>query len=253
MPKIGLLDYVLGIGHDLRELDAADRRARNERVAQLREVLPCLGPNVTRLITRRWKHYACAAVIMGAPVPLVSWYSSQPDLSTVPRAKRLARVAEPTTRSMERIGALIPVTPVPLSCAAMLSVGSELLLRGKRLQRIEARRDELVELNAHVSRVERSRAETLALALRMPEMHHPVLTQDDGHLILLYGREMVSYCANSNRAPARTVSGYGARARCTTEESTDDLTQAWVPLKSPPPAPAGTVEALRTAPPRQPR
>ncbi|HYW51534.1 MAG TPA: 1-acyl-sn-glycerol-3-phosphate acyltransferase [Gemmatimonadaceae bacterium] len=221
-PKVGLLDYVLGIGHDpayqsrmyvipvgvnydrvledrslLRELDRGDRHTRHGRLAQLSEVLPYLLWNLGRLVTRRWKRYGRAAVIIGAPVPLSSWYASQPDLFTIPRAERLARVAELTTRIMERIGALIPVTPVPLVCAAMQSLGGELLPRRKLLDRIEGLRDELVELNARVVRADRDPADTLALALRMLEMRHVVLTQGDGYLILPHGRELVSYYANS--------------------------------------------------------
>src|ERR1043165_5373534 len=81
-PKIGLLDYVLGIGRDpayrprihivpvavnydrvledrslLRELAAAEGRARPSRLVQLGEVSRYLWWNAARLVTRRWKRY----------------------------------------------------------------------------------------------------------------------------------------------------------------------------------------------------
>jgi len=221
-PKIGLLDYVLGIGHDpayhsrifvipvainydrvledrslLRELDTSTGGRRPGKLAQLSEVLPFLFWNVARLVTRRWKRYGRAAVMIGAPVPLAPWYANQPDLFTIPRPDRLARVAELTDRIMERIGALIPVTPVPLVCAAMQSLGGELLPRQKLLTRIEELRDELVELNARVVRADRDVSATLDLALKMLEMRHVVLVQGDAYLVLPRGRQLVSYYANS--------------------------------------------------------
>ena len=221
-PKIGLLDYVLGIGHDpafhrrmyvipvavnydrvledrslLRELETSTGGARPGRWTQLTEVLPYLFWNLTRLVTRRWKRYGRAAVMIGTPVPLASWYQSQPELFTLPRPERLALVAELTDRIMERIGALIPVTPVPLVCAAIQSIGGELLTRASLLHRISDIRDELLELNARVVRADRDVTETLDVALRMLEMRHVVLTQGDRYLVLPRGRELVSYYANS--------------------------------------------------------
>jgi glycerol-3-phosphate O-acyltransferase len=221
-PKIGLLDYVLGIGHDpayhsrihvipvainydrvledrslLRELDRTSGGKPPGRLTQLGEVVPYLFWNVTRLVTRRWKRYGRAAVTIGAPIPLAPWYANQPDLFTLPRPERLALVAELTDRIMERIGTLIPVTPVPLVCAAIQSLGGELLPREKLLTRIEDLRDELVDLNARVVRSDRDASETLDLALKMLEMRRVVLTQGPNYLVLPRGRELVSYYANS--------------------------------------------------------
>ena len=221
-PKIGLLDYVLGIGHDpayhsrihvipvainydrvledrslLRELNATNGGKPSGKFAQLAEVVPYVFWNVGRILTRRWKRYGRAAVMIGAPVPLAPWYANQPDLFTIPRPERLALVAELTDRIMERIGALIPVTPVPLVCAAIQSLGGELIARRTLLARIDDLRDELVELNARIVRSDRDAEETLALALKMLEMRRVVLTQGDTYLVLPHGRELVSYYANS--------------------------------------------------------
>ena len=221
-PKIGLLDYVLGIGRDpayhsrihvipvainydrvledrslLRELDAANGHKPPGRLTQLGEVVPYVFWNIGRILTRRWKRYGRAAVMIGAPVPLAPWYGNQPDLFTIPRTERLALVAELTDRIMERIGALIPVTPVPLVCAAIQSIGGELMTRDALIARIDDLRDELVELNARVVRADRDAEETLNLALKMLEMRRVVLTQDDSYLVLPHGRELVSYYANS--------------------------------------------------------
>lgn len=221
-PKVGLLDYVLGIGHDpayhdrihvipvainydrvledrslLRELATGAGGAVPGRWAQLREVSSYLWWNTGRLLTRRWKRYGRAAVTIGAPVPLAPWYANQPDLFTIPRPERLARVAELTDRIMARIGALIPVTPVPLVCAAIQSLGGELITGDRLLARIDELRDELVELNARVVRADRDAAATLDVAMRMLVMRHVVLPQGRDVLVLPRGRELVSYYANS--------------------------------------------------------
>ncbi len=221
-PKIGLLDYVLGIGHDpayhsriyvipvavnydrvledrslLRELDTTSGGRAPGKLAQLGEVVPYLFWNLTRMVTRRWKRYGRAAVMIGAPVPLAPWYANQPELFTIPRPERLALVAELTDRIMDRIGALIPVTPVPLVCAAIQSLGGELIPRSKLIRRIDEIRDELVEINARVVRSDRDATETLDLALKMLEMRRVVLVQGDDFLVLPRGRELVSYYANS--------------------------------------------------------
>ena len=221
-PKIGLLDYVLGIGRDpayhprihvipvainydrvledrslLRELNASTGGKPPGRLTQLAEVVPYVFWNLGRIVTRRWKRYGRAAVMIGAPVPLASWYENQPDLFTIPRPERLALVSQLTDRIMERIGALIPVTPVPLVCAAVQSLGGELLPRAKLLARITDLRDELVDLNARVVRADRDAADTLDLALKMLEMRRVILTQGDSYLVLPHGRELVSYYANS--------------------------------------------------------
>jgi glycerol-3-phosphate O-acyltransferase len=221
-PKIGLLDYVLGIGHDpafhsrmhvvpvainydrvledrslLRELATDGGGSRVGKLSQLREVASYLFWNLGRVLTRRWKRYGRAAVTIGAPVPLAPWYANQPDLFTIPRPERLARVAELTDRIMERIGALIPVTPVPLVCAAIQSLGGELIAGDRLVARISDLRDELVELNARVVRADRDAQETLDVAMRMLVMRHVVLPQGDAFLVLPRGRELVSYYANS--------------------------------------------------------
>jgi glycerol-3-phosphate O-acyltransferase len=221
-PKIGLLDYVLGIGHDpayhhriyvipvainydrvledrslLRELDAASGGQPPGKLTQLAEVVPYLFWNLGRIITRRWKRYGRAAVTIGAPVPLAPWYENQPDLFLIPRTERLALVSELTDRIMARIGTLIPVTPVPLVCAAIQSLGGELIPRATLVRRVDDLRDELLELNARVIRSDRDAGETLDLALKMLEMRHVVLPQGGSYLVLPHGRELVSYYANS--------------------------------------------------------
>ena len=135
--------------------------------------------------------------MIGAPVRLAPWYASQPDLYELPRHERLARVQALTDQIMDRIGRLIPVTPVPLVCAAVQSLGGDFLPHERLVERIGELRDALVELNARVVRADRDAEETLDVALRMLRMRRVLLPEGGNYVVLPHGRELVSYYANS--------------------------------------------------------
>jgi hypothetical protein len=60
--------------------------------------------NLGRLLSRRWKRYGRAAVMIGAPVPLAPWFASHPEMYELPRHERLAHVQALTDGIMDRIG-----------------------------------------------------------------------------------------------------------------------------------------------------
>jgi glycerol-3-phosphate O-acyltransferase len=162
-PKIGLLDYVLGIGRDpsfharlyvvpvavnydrvledrslIRELAVREGAPRVRRRRQLNEVARYVGWNIARMLTGRWKRYGRAAVVVGEPIPLEPWFSANPDLFAVPRPERLARVQSFCDGVMDHIGALVPVTPVPLVCAAVQSLDRDYIPRALLLWRCQS-------------------------------------------------------------------------------------------------------------------
>ena len=221
-PKIGLLDYVLGIGRDpvyaarlhvvpvavnydrvledrslLRELESKEGGRRPSRLAQAWEVAHYVAWNLARLSTRQWKRYGRAAVVVGAPIPLGPWYASQSDLFTVERSERLARVQSLCDGLLERVGALIPVTSVPLVCAAIQSFDGEFVARDALLERIDEMRHVLLELNAGVLRHDRSAEELFDRAYRMLRMRRVIARTGVGYLVLPRGRPLISYYANS--------------------------------------------------------
>ncbi len=221
-PKIGLLDYVLGIARDpayrtrlfivpvainydrvledrslLRELATRDGAARPSRPSQFAEVARYLWWNSARLATRRWKRYGRAAVIVGAPLPLDSWFADNPDVFDLPRPERLARVQLLCDGVMSRIGTLVPVTPVPLACAAIQSFDRDFIPRAALLERMAEMRDVLVELNGRVLHQERDIGETFERAWRMLRMRRMLAATGDGYAVLPRSRELVSYYANS--------------------------------------------------------
>jgi len=221
-PKIGLLDYVLGIARDpayrsrlyvvpvavnydrvledrslLRELGTADGGTRASRVTQMREVAHYLWWNAARLVMRRWKRYGRAAVTVGAPIPLASWFDREAELFEMPRTARLGRVQALCDELMVHIGQLVPVTPVPLACAAIQSVDRDFIPRALLLERMAEMRAELVELNGRVIRADRDVAETWERAWRMLRMRRILLETGNGYTLLPRNRELVRYYANS--------------------------------------------------------
>lgn len=221
-PKIGLLDYVLGIARDpayrrrlyvvpvavnydrvledrtlLRELAATDGRGRVSRLTQLHEVARYLWWNSARLVTRRWKRYGRAAVTVGAPMPLASWFEAERDLFELPRPDRLARVQLLCDGVMDRIAKLVPVTPVPLACAAIQSLDRDFIPRALLLDRMAEMRSTLIEVNGRVIRADRDIAETWERAWRMLRMRRILIETGDGYTVLPRNRELVTYYANS--------------------------------------------------------
>ena len=225
-PKIGLLDYVLGIAREpgfaermyvvpvalnydrvledrtlLREARATAAGEQGpSRSAQFREVLNFAVMGFGRLSTGRWKRYGRAAVVIGAPVPVAPWLravdADGSPLFERPRPERLAKVQEFCDGLMQRVGAIIPVTAVPLVCAALQTFDAEFVREDRLLARIEELRDALVHEGAVVVDPEREAAESFERAYRMLRMRHVLLREGDGYVILPRGRELISYYAN---------------------------------------------------------
>ena len=224
--KIGLLDYVLGVGRDpairarmyvipvalnydrvledrslLRELGGAEGEARPPRITQLGEVARYLFWNAGRLLSRRWKRYGRAAVSIGAPVALDDWFRGLDargiDLFALSRSERLGHVQALCDTVMERIGSIIPVTPVPLACAAIQTFEADFIGRRALVERMEELQGLLLELNSRVVRADRAMDETFDRAYRMLRMRKVIAREGDGFLVLPRGRPLVSYYANS--------------------------------------------------------
>jgi glycerol-3-phosphate O-acyltransferase len=221
-PKIGLLDYVIGIARDpayrsrlyvvpvavnydrvledrtlLLELAKTEGRGRPSRLRQMSDVGHFLIWNAGRLLARRWKRYGRAAVVVGRPVPLAPWFERERGLFSLPRPERLARVQQLSDEVMERIGQLIPVTPVALACAAIQSLETDFIAHDRLFERMQEMRDTLLELNGRVIRADRDIGETFDRAWRMLRMRRVLLASGQGYAVLPRGRPLISYYANS--------------------------------------------------------
>jgi len=224
--KVGLLDYMLGVAREpgfadrmyvipvalnydrvledrtlLRELRQSEGAARPGRLSQLREVLHYAAWNVGRLLSRRWKRYGRAAVVIGKPLAVKPWLEKieegGPSLFNRPRDERLAAVQWFCDRAMQHIGAIIPVTSVPLACAALQTFDADFVPRERLLERMAELRDALAERGARLLHADHAVEEDWERAYRMLRMRRVVARAGDGYLILPKGRELVSYYANS--------------------------------------------------------
>ena len=220
-PKLGLLDYIcrtmsdpafnrdiwfvpVAINYDrvledrslIRELvDPADRPTR---VAQLLTVTSYLAGNALRLVTGRLKRYGRAAVNFGTPVSLRGWLATAPPgLLDWPKERRLPELDRLAREMLERIGAVIPVTPVPLAAAALLSFEQTAIPRTAVLERMDQLRDRLHHVNAKVVRGEAHIADIWDRAWRMLRMRRLVVAEGDTLVVLPRGRPLLEYYANS--------------------------------------------------------
>ncbi|MEO7501903.1 MAG: 1-acyl-sn-glycerol-3-phosphate acyltransferase [Gemmatimonadaceae bacterium] len=224
--KIGLLDYMLGVAREeayrnriylvpvainydrvledrtlLRELAHAEGERQTPKRKQLYEVSRYVWWNAARMVFRRWKRYGRAAVTVGEPFKVSQWLDEEHEAGTnvfqLSRQERLAEVQSLCDRMMSRIEAIIPVTPVPLACAAIQSLDSDFISRERLLARMSEMRDVLLELNARVIRAEGGVDEIFDRAWKMLRMRKILVRSGNGYAVLPKNRGLISYYANS--------------------------------------------------------
>jgi glycerol-3-phosphate O-acyltransferase len=142
-----------------------------------------------------------AAVVVGDPFPLAPWLDEQDretgGLFMLERAERLSRVQALSDSVLKKIAALVPVTPVPLACAALQSFDGDFISHRQLISRMSEMRDVLRELNARVVHQEGGIEEIFDRAWRMLSMRRILVRVGDGYSILPGNRPLVSYYANS--------------------------------------------------------
>lgn len=189
-------DRVLEDRSLIRELvDEADRPGR---LTQLGSVLHYLAFNLGRLFTGRLRRYGRAAVSFGTPLSLRAWLkTAPPDVLTLPKDRRLPEMEHLAAELMRRIGAILPVTPVPLAAAALLSFEQTAVGRDALLERMDELRDRLLEVNGKVVRGGAGIADIWDRAWRMLKMRHLVVAEGGQLVIMPRGRPLLEYYANS--------------------------------------------------------
>ena len=221
--KIGLLDYIIGtiqdpafdrdiwlvpvgINYDRVLEDRSLIRERivggtpSGRLAQLGHVLSYLGWNVARLLTGQLRRYGRVAVTFGTPISVRGWLAGQPaGILALARTERLPHVQRLAEYALERIGAVIPVTPVPLTAAVLLSFGGSVVPRARVLERLDEVRDQLSSADAKLVREELPVQEIWERAWLMFRMRRLVVAEGDDLVILPGSRPLLEYYANSIR------------------------------------------------------
>jgi glycerol-3-phosphate O-acyltransferase len=220
-PKLGLLDYIcrtvldpaftrdiwfvpVAINYDrvledrslIREL--LDERDRPSRLRQLATVASYLASNTARLLTGRLKRYGRVAVNFGTPLSLRAWLRAAPDgMLAWSKERRLPELEKLAREMLDRIGAIIPVTPVPLAAAALLSFSQTVIPRTTVLERMDELRDRLHEVNGKVVRGGARIGDIWDRAWRMLRMRRLVVAEGDSLVVLPRGRPLLEYYANS--------------------------------------------------------
>jgi glycerol-3-phosphate O-acyltransferase len=166
------------------------------RVEQLREVGSYLAKVSLRFLFRRARRYGRVAVRFGDPLELDAWLRRHPGLLERPRPERQAALAELGAALMARIGAAMPVTPVPLACAALLREPGERIARARWEERLADLRLVLRGAGAPAG-PELSSAELLDRALVMLTLRRIVSPDADGFRVDRSQEPVLRYYANS--------------------------------------------------------
>lgn len=221
--KIGLLDYIIGtladpsfdrdiwlvpvgINYDrvledrslIRERIVGGRRPGRAR--QFGQVVSYLGWNLARFLTGQLRRYGRVAVAFGTPISVRAWLAQQPPgVLGLPKAERLPHVQRLGEYALERIGAVVPVTPVPLAAAALLSFGGSVVPRARLLERMADLRGRLAGVEAKLVREELPVEEVWERAWLMLRMRRLVVAEGAGLVIIPGNRPLLEYYANSIR------------------------------------------------------
>jgi glycerol-3-phosphate O-acyltransferase len=219
-PKLGLLDYLIrvkdepgfdrplhiipvAINYDrvledrslLRELLPESERLT--RPQQIREVASYLLKVSARFVLRRARRYGRACVNFGAPLDVDAWLAARPGVLQLPREERLRRLKELADEVMLRIGAIMPVTAVPLAATALLGHRAERITRAEWEGRLDQLRGALRAASAHVVGDERSSAEVLDRALVMLTLRRVVFEEGGGFRVDRSQEPLLRFYASS--------------------------------------------------------
>jgi glycerol-3-phosphate O-acyltransferase len=221
--KIGLLDYIVRtirdprFGGDLWLVPVAinydrvleDRTLTRElvigapRVSIARQLLGWIGFagwNAMQVVIGQRRRYGRVALSFGAPISMRTWLAEQPEgILELPRAERLPHLQRLADLVMARVGAVIPVTPVPLAAAAVLSFPTSVIPESRLLERLEGLREQLLGINAKLVRAELPIAEVWERAWRTFRARRWAVREGGNVIVLPNSRPLLEYYANGIR------------------------------------------------------
>jgi glycerol-3-phosphate O-acyltransferase len=224
--KIGLLDYMIGVA---REPGVAERTyivpvaMGYDRVLEDRSLLRELNPeqghrppglimqasivswsviwNLFRIVTRSWKRHGDAVVVIGEPYSLASWFSEvnarRGGLFDLPRDERLGEVQKLADDAMRRVGDLVPVTAVPLVCAAIQSLDADYIPKQRLAERVGEILQSLREDGRVIASDDEPVEKRIERAMELLRSRLGIARSAEGLVVLPNGKELVSYYANT--------------------------------------------------------
>ena len=219
-PRFGVLDYMLrgfhtqgerdlvfvplGLNYDRvledrTQLLAGDAAApKPGRLVALRRTLWFFLQQAGLMLRSRWYKLGYACVNFGTPVSVRAWCAARGvDFEQLPKEQRQAEVAALGHHLMQRVGALIPVLPVPLVATVLLRDPA----RGWSSFELKAAVGELVQrLQAGGARLYLPRGDwdyAIEAGLRMLTLRRLVEVQDGLHRPRPGEEAVIRYYANS--------------------------------------------------------
>jgi glycerol-3-phosphate O-acyltransferase len=154
-------------------------------------------------------------VNFGTPVSARHWIGEHPSALELPWEVRSARLQSVADEVMQRVNRVMPVTPVPLVAAALLSLARDIVSRQDVLRRIEEFCNYLERADAKLVHAGNGAAVIMDHAERMLRLRRLVHFQGDSIVILPSQRPVLEFYANSVRhlLPATAAIPEGALLR----------------------------------------
>jgi len=218
--KVGLLDYCLrticdpafkrniwlvpvAINYDrvledrtlIRE--RTDERDRPGRFRQLSTVMHYVFFNIARFLSGNLKRYGRAAVNFGTPVSVREWAQANPGVLEQTREERTPKLTLLADTVLHNMADMMPVTPVPLVAAALLSFQETFVRKADLLLRLDEYREHLMATNRSLSPHNSDSAGILDRAWRMLKMRRLAVQEGEAVVVLPKQRPLLEFYANS--------------------------------------------------------
>jgi len=218
-PKLGILSYVAGdtaeLGRDVifvpvavnydrvledKFLVAADKSGVRRFRPPIWTILSDLGRHLFRRVTWRFRKFGTASVGFGTPLSLAAWHAQTGDGTVEALAAEL----------MGRVGAVVPVLPVPLVARALIGGAAD---RAAVQVAVAAMLDTLAGTGAPLPRRDAATVTQDALALLamrklvVEEAGGISVAQGAGDLIAFYAASIAHHFDDASAPRARKLKG----------------------------------------------
>jgi len=219
-PKLGALDYMLrgfnpegerdlvfiplGINYDRTLEDRTlllglDEDAKRPRALEAAWNTLAFAAHQGRLMIKsEWHRFGYACVNFGTPVSMREFVRMRGfDFRNLAAEQRRARVAELGGHLMQRVGALIPVLPVPLMALVFERDAGKALSELEIKSQAELLIERLERAGAHIYVPRRDRDYAVTAGLRMMLLRHMVVERDGLYAADPAQAPLLRYYANS--------------------------------------------------------
>jgi glycerol-3-phosphate O-acyltransferase len=153
--------------------------------------------NVIRFLTGNLKRYGRAAVNFGTPISVREWAKTNPGVLEQKREERTPKLVILADAVLGRMADIMPVTPVPLVAAALLSFEETFVRRTDLLGRLDEYCEHLVATNRSLSPHDSDSEGILDRAWRMLTMRRLAMQEGDAIVVLPKQRPLLEFYANS--------------------------------------------------------